>query len=271
MTDSFNFDAYLNRIQYRGNFSPTLDALSDLLLAHTRNIPFENLDVLLGRPIKLDIDSVQDKLVHHKRGGYCFEHGTLFAAALERIGFQFERHTARATLFVPRSEAPRTHMFLTVFLPEGRFAVDPGFGALAARFPVPVPDGDESELQGDVPSHRLVQDGIYKVLRVQTDGKTTDVWSSNFEPDNLVDFVLGSHYTSTHPNSPFVQRIILRSFSGDKIVSAVNRDVKIRSNGETQSFQLADRSELRALLVDHFGFDLPEIEHVRVPGIPEWL
>ena len=77
-------------------------------------IPFENLDVLLGRGIRLDLESVTAKLVTARRGGYCFEHGTLFQAALGALGVAATAHAARVLLVVPKAEAPRTHMFLTI-------------------------------------------------------------------------------------------------------------------------------------------------------------
>src|SRR5438270_3830132 len=104
------------------------------------SIPFENLDVLLGRPIRLDLPSLQQKLLHERRGGYCFEHATLLAAALRELGFSPVAHSARVILVAPRSEAPRTHMFLSVALEGGTFVLDPGFGGHAPRVPLPVAD-----------------------------------------------------------------------------------------------------------------------------------
>src|SRR5947207_7172356 len=80
MIASFDLDAYFARIRWDGAPCPTLDTLAGLLQAHMAHIPFENLDVLLCRPVRLDLESLQRKLVHSRRGGYCFEHATLFAA-----------------------------------------------------------------------------------------------------------------------------------------------------------------------------------------------
>src|SRR5438046_8526480 len=98
MTACFDVDAYLGRIEWTGAARPTFRTLAALVRAHMSKIPFENLDVLLGRRIRLDIDGLQRKLVHQRRGGYCFEHATLFAAVLEAIGFKPARHSARVTL-----------------------------------------------------------------------------------------------------------------------------------------------------------------------------
>src|SRR4051812_11919175 len=130
---ALDLDAYFARIQWGGPTHASYGTLAGMLAAHVTRIPFENLDVLLGKPIRLDMGALQPKLVGARRGGYCFEHVTLFAAVLERLGFAPIRHTARVVLVVPRHLAPRGHMLLTVKLPEGTFVVDPGFGGLAPR------------------------------------------------------------------------------------------------------------------------------------------
>src|SRR5437016_14531569 len=82
-----DLDAYLSRVGYRGDPNPSAATLRALHLAHAMHVPFENLDVLLGLPIKLDLESLQAKLVRSRRGGYCFQQHTRFAAVLEPIGF----------------------------------------------------------------------------------------------------------------------------------------------------------------------------------------
>jgi N-hydroxyarylamine O-acetyltransferase len=268
MPTPIDLDAYLERIHWRGRTSPTFETLAGLLRAHMRHIPFENLDVLLGRGVRLDLASVQDKLVRARRGGYCFEHGTLFAAVLEKLGFEPVRHTARVVVIVPRTESPRTHMILTVTLAEGTFVLDPGFGSLAPRVPVPLEDGVEVGV--DHEKHWMARDGNLWVLRTRVDDKVVDCWVSPFDRDNLIDFEVSNHYTSTHPASAFINRLILRALTDDGRVGVMNRDVTIWRRGERESIQLADRKALRALLAQHFGFDLPEVEQLRVPSIPDW-
>ncbi|MGH8800742.1 MAG: arylamine N-acetyltransferase family protein [Casimicrobiaceae bacterium] len=265
---AFDLDAYLARIEWHGGLDPDHATLAGLLDAHMRHIPFENLDVLLGRRVHLDLAALADKLVAHQRGGYCFEHGTLFAAVLERLGFAPQRHTARVIMVAPRSESPRTHMFLTVRLPEGRFVVDPGFGSLAARVPVPLEDGCKVTFGNE--THWMARDGGVLVLRTQSADKVTDCWVSEVGTDHLVDFEVGNHYTSTHPRSPFVNRLMLRAITRGGRVSAMNRDVTIRTSTGVRGFRLPDRKGLRALLREYFGFDLPEVEALRVPTIDGW-
>jgi N-hydroxyarylamine O-acetyltransferase len=268
MANPLDLDTYFDRIRWGGSASPTYETLAGILRAHMSSIPFENLDVLLGRPIRLDLDGVQQKLVCARRGGYCFEHGALFGAVLEEIGFKPVRHTARVIMITPRTAAPRTHMFLTVPVAEGTFIVDPGFGALAPRIPVPLQDGVEARIGPE--THWMARDGPHWILRTRAAEKETDCWLSTLEEDNPVDFEVGSHYVATHPSSPFVNRMMMRALTADGRVTVMNREVNIRRGDTSEPILLADRTALRTLLVDYFGFDLPEVEHMPVPSIPEW-
>ncbi len=94
-SEQLDVDAYLERVGYDGDLKPTAETLRGLHRAHVAAIPFENLDIVLGRGISLEMDAMQDKLIRRDRGGYCYEHNLLFAALLERIGFAVSRLTAR--------------------------------------------------------------------------------------------------------------------------------------------------------------------------------
>jgi N-hydroxyarylamine O-acetyltransferase len=96
------------------------------------------------------------------------------------------------------------------------------------------------------------------------------LWSSTLEPAEPVDFVMANHYTSTFPESPFVRGLMLRAFSPRGRVSMFNRDLTIRHAGGVEKSVIADRDALHALLVEHFGFDLPDVKRLRVPSVPEW-
>lgn len=268
MAAVLDLDGYFARIQWGGETSPTYDTLAGLLHAHMSHIPFENLDVLLGRPVRLDLDGLQSKLVGARRGGYCFEHGTLLAAVMEKLGFRIFRHTARVVLVASRTASPRTHMFLKVSLPTDSFILDPGFGGLAPRFPVPLVDATASN-KGAL-THWMVQDGPYWVLKARSGDKVVDAWVSTLDCDNEVDFEVGNYYTSTFPASQFVNRIMMRALTPTGRVTVADRNLTIWNGNESHSTQIVDRHALRALLIEHFGFDLPEVESLRVPSIPEW-
>lgn len=261
-----DLDAYLQRIGWSGSREPTFATLAGILRAHVHAIPFENLDVLLGRDVDLGLDALQAKLVRARRGGYCFEHATLFGTVLEALGYAPLRHSARVVLMFPRTEVPRTHMLLTVAFPERTFVLDPGFGGLAPDVPVALDDAAPASGA----SHWMARDGAYWVLKARTDGKIVDCWATTLEVENPADFVVANHYTATHPASAFRNRLMLRAFANDARISVMNRSVTIANGTTSRTHELADRAALRALLAGHFGFDLPEAETLRVPSIEGW-
>ena len=265
---AFDLDAYLARIGWQGSLEPTLDTLAGLTRAHITCIPFENVDVLLGRGIRIDLDSIVAKMVVAGRGGYCFEHGTLFQAVLEAVGFRPVAHAARVVVMVPRHQSPRTHMFLTVDIEGERFMVDPGFGGHTTLLPVPLRDG--AEVRDGSDRHRMVRHEGEWVLEAEIDGTMTALWTATLEPQLPIDFQLANHWVSTAAASPFVNRLMLRALTPGGRTAVMNREVTVSSAGKTEKYQLADRKALRALLGEHFGFDLPDVEQLRVPMVPEW-
>jgi N-hydroxyarylamine O-acetyltransferase len=266
MERTIDLDAYFRRIGWAGATNPDFETLAGLLDGHTARIPFENLDVLSGRPVRLDPASLEEKMVRSGRGGYCFEHATLFFHVLDALGFQTLRHAARVVLFAPPTQAPRTHMFLTVTLDGTRYVVDPGFGAQSPRVPLPL---DERAAGAELPTMQR-QNGSW-ALRVLRDGQSVSAWVSDLAEEHAVDFELANYFVSTHPASPFVNNLMLSAVTPSGRVNVMNRDVTSVAGGKPENWQLTDRSALRTLLVRHFGFDLPEVEQLRVPAIPEWV
>lgn len=267
MTDSLDLGAYLDRIQWQGDATPTYATLAGLLAHHRAHIPFENFDVLLRRKVRLDLPGLQAKLVRARRGGYCFEHASLFAAVLEALGFAPQCHAARVILFRPRSEMPRTHMFLTVTVDGIRYVVDPGFGAYASDLPLPL---DGRGVPAERPTHRIVREGAYWILHATRDGAEVPAWISTLEAENPIDFEMANHFTATHPASMFTNAILASAVTPDGRVNVMNRDVTHLSGERVTTTELPDRRALRALLAKYFGFDLPEVEAMRVPAIPDW-
>ncbi len=267
MPDQLDLSAYLHRICYDGPLNPDHATLAGLLAAHMNAIHFENIDVLLGRPVRLDLAALQRKIVTNRRGGYCFEQAALFLAALRAIGFQVTPQASRVVLVLKPDQAPRGHMFLVVHLPEGDFIADPGLGGRGCRTPVPlngkpVFDGDEA--------YSIVSGGRSRVLKIETPERKLDAWISGFDPDNWVDFEVANHWFATHPASPMVNRLMLRAMTAGGRVTVMNRDVTHRRQGDASVSQLNDRVELRELVATRLGFDCPEIESLRVPSVPEW-
>jgi N-hydroxyarylamine O-acetyltransferase len=256
-----DLDAYFARIAWHGPREASQAALAGILAHHMRAIPFENFDVLLGRPPSLALDVLEAKLVGARRGGYCFEHATLLAAVLCAVGFRVTTHSARVIMRTPREQAARNHMFLVV----DRFVLDPGFGAQAPLVPVPL---DGSLAAG----HRCICDPARaEVMLVQVvDGVEQPLWLGSLREDLPIDFEVANHFTATHASSPFVQHILAHARTADGEIKLADREVTYLQRGVTRGERLVDRAALRQLCTRWFGFDLPALESVRVPAIPGW-
>jgi N-hydroxyarylamine O-acetyltransferase len=267
MAGELDLAAYLQRIGLPAAPPRGLAGVTALLQAHLRSIHFENLDVLLGRPITLDLPSLQDKLVRQRRGGYCFEQVTLFAAALDALGYAPLRHTARVVRYLPREQAPRTHMFLTVALEGARHVLDPGLGGPAPGAPVPL--GGQAPVPAGA-EHWMARDGSGWKLVLRAEEGAADLWVSDLEPAMPVDFEMANHYTATHPASIFRNRLMLRALTPQGRVTVMNRELRRQQGAAVLLEELADRRALGALLRADFGIDLPQVERLRVPAVPGW-
>jgi N-hydroxyarylamine O-acetyltransferase len=129
---SIDLDAYFRRINYTGPCEPTLATLNGLIFRHVQTIPFENLDVLLARGISLDVASLERKLIHERRGGYCFEQNGFFLLVLQTLGFDVTPISARVRWQRPREFIPpRTHLFNRVKIDGASWLADVGVGGMS--------------------------------------------------------------------------------------------------------------------------------------------
>lgn len=212
-TDSLDVTAYLERIDYTGSLEPAEATLVGLHRAHLDTIAFENLDIVFGRGISVELDRIQNKLVADRRGGYCYEHGLLFAAVLERLGYRVERLLARVGHNPQRPHA-RTHLALHVHSCEGSWLADVGFGnGLLEPIRWPQAGAVNSVQQGGW-NYRLAvdTDGRYTLHQTnQAAGEWATLYSFVRDPQHVSDIIVANHFTSTHPSSPFVgQNVVMR-------------------------------------------------------------
>ena len=251
---ALDLDAYLERIGYEGPVEPTLEVLDALHLAHATTIPFENLDILLGRPIRLDLPNLQGKLVRDRRGGYCFEHNTLFAAALDAVGFGVTRLGARVR-FGARGVTARTHMVLLVQANgEGRLA-DVGFGGGSILRSLPMGLGPVADQFGW--RFRLVDDDDgARVVQTRRPRGWIDLYAFTFEPQYQVDYEMANHFTSTHPSSPFTRTLTAQLCAPERSLILRGRKlIEETPTGETASEVRDD--ELLDVLEERFTLSFP--------------
>jgi N-hydroxyarylamine O-acetyltransferase len=246
---SLDLEAYLARIDYRGGRDPNSATLEGLHLAHGTHIPFENCAIHLGQPIRLDLESLQAKLVRARRGGYCFEHNTLFAAALEALGFRVSRLAARVRIGATRV-LPRTHMLLEVAADGRDWLADVGFGAGGPLSPVPLePDDEVRQAQG---SHRVVESERLLVLQELQRDQWCDLYAFTREPQYPVDFEMANHFTSTHPDSIFVRTLTAQRQALEKRWTLRNHELLVEGGGRTEKRDITD-AELGLILSETFG------------------
>lgn len=248
-----DLNAYLRRIDYAGSLEPSPSVLEALHLAHATRIPFENLDILLGRPILLDVDSLQAKLVTGRRGGYCFEQNLLFAAVLDELGFSVKRLAARVRYRTERL-LPRTHMLLLVTVGGASWLADVGFGA---ELLFPVPFGAGQPVRHYARTYRVVEEAEQWALQSLHDSTWMDLYAFTLEPQELVDYELANYYTSTHPDSRFVQTLTVQLPTPESRMILRNREFIVEQGTSVTSHMLAHESELLDLLAGTFGLYFP--------------
>jgi N-hydroxyarylamine O-acetyltransferase len=250
----FQLDSYLARINYHGRRCATHGVLVDLHEAHCAAIPFENLDVLLRKPILLDSAALFNKLVVAKRGGYCFEQNELFAQALEALGFKVTRLAARVR-YRATSVLPRTHMVLRVDVERDHWLADVGFGGEGPLHPIRMHDG-AVDRQGAW-TYRLVRDHGNWVLRLQHSASPLDLYAFDETPQLPVDYEMANWFTSTHPSSIFVRSLtVQRSTHADRLILR-NFDFTIDRGFAPETRRLSGEAELWPLLKERFGIVLP--------------
>lgn len=246
--------AYLSRIGYAGDLHPTHAVLEAIHLAHATHIPFENLDILLGRPILLDLDSLQTKLVAAKRGGYCFEQNLLLAAALEELGFSVQRLAARVR-YRTQQILPRTHMLLLVNVDGASWLADVGFGAEGLLMPVPF--ASDHVARQSAWTYRVVGEAGQWTLQSRRDQTWADLYAFTLEPQQPVDYEMANHYVSTHPNSRFVRTLTAQRLTPETRYVLRNRELTVDRGHATTTRVLGDDDELLAVLAETFGLNFP--------------
>jgi len=251
-TADLDLTAYLDRTEAAAE-PPSLAALTRLQTAHVRTFPFESLDVLLEQHPGVGLAAVQDKFVRRHRGGYCFEHGTLFHAVLDRLGYDVEPRLARVG--DPRA-SPRTHLVLLVRLEGRRFLSDPGIG-IPPLEPIELVDGAESSA-GLWPHRIRVTDAEQPGGRAwELWRRRTDDWEQMHTIDELpvrrVDVEMGHHWTSTSPVTHFRSSLMLNRHGVDpdgtpSLLTVTLDTVSEGRRGEVPRRRPYDLSELPELL-----------------------
>lgn len=257
----FDVDAWLCRIGYTGSRAPSLPTLHAVVAAHTATIPFENIDVLLGRTPKLDLGSLQQKMIASGRGGYCFEQNTLLHAGLAALGFHVTGLLARVIRGMEAdASGPATHMMLRVDLPEGPFLADVGFGNQTPTAPLAL--RPEVEQRTPHETMRLWPIGEELTLQAKLGEDWQNIYRLSPHPRLGVDYEVANWFTATHPASPFVSNLIVARPGPDGARNTLfNGRVTVRRRGDpAERSRLEHAADFRAALDGTFGLSLSDAD-----------
>ncbi|MBI3130722.1 MAG: arylamine N-acetyltransferase [Acidobacteria bacterium] len=247
-----HLDDYLTRLGIPAPAAPSLQALMDLHQAHALAIPFENLDIQMGRGISLKLPDLEAKLVRGGRGGYCFEQNTLFRAALESVGFGVEAFEARVRVGT-ELVLPRTHMLLQVRVEGREWLCDVGFGGGGPLRPVPM---DGEVVTAGRWTFRVIPEGPLRVLQGLAGQTWADLYAFLPEPRPEVDFAMANWYTSTHPDSRFLLTLTAQRTTLAARHILRNLKLEVDQPGGWEVRDLA-REDVTEVLDRVFGLQIP--------------
>lgn len=258
MTTDIDIAGYFNRISYTGPADPTLDTLTDVVAGHNRSIPFENLDPLMGIPVAdLGPAALSRKLVHKRRGGYCYEQNGLMAYVLSQLGFGVDALGGRVVWMNTSYALPaQTHQALAVTVPglDGRYLVDVGFGGQTLSSPIRLKAGPVQQTRHE--PYRVREHGDDYMLESQIRGAWQPLYMFTTRPQPRIDLEVGSWYVSTHPESGFVTGLSAALVTDDARWNLRGRNLAIHSGGQTERIRFDNAALVLEALNDHFGIDL---------------
>lgn len=251
----FDISAYLARIGHDAPVVADQETLRAIHVAHAASIPFENLDIQMGLPVRLEPEAVIAKLVGQRRGGYCFEQNSLLCMALTAIGFNVTRRVARVRM--GGDPGGRSHLMLLTTIAGKVYVCDVGFGGSCLAEPLPLIAG-EYDSAGDRWRLRPSDWSPGWELEVWRDGGWFGLYWFGQEEVVEHDLIFGNHYTSTHPSSRFVQNRVAARTTLTERHTLLNGQYRRRQDGElVEEMQITDEAAFRRILSDRFLIDLP--------------
>ncbi|OBF05430.1 arylamine N-acetyltransferase [Mycobacterium sp. ACS4054] len=260
---TLNLGEYFDRIGYGGATAPNLEVLQALVSAHTRAIPFENLDPVMGVPVDdLSPEALAGKLVRRRRGGYCYENNGLMGYVLADLGFRVRRLAGRVVWMRPPdapSPPPQTHTVLAVTFPgsHGSYLVDVGFGGQTPTSPLRIETGTVQQTTHE--PYRLDDRGDGLILQAQVRGEWQPLYEFGTRTAPDVDLVVGSWFVSTHPSSHFVTGLMAACVTDDARLNLAGRNLSIHRADASEKIRLDDAAAVVDTLRDRFGIDVSDV------------
>jgi N-hydroxyarylamine O-acetyltransferase len=263
--------AYARRIGLDARrLAPDIETLAAIVEAHGRAIPFENIEVLAGRVPALDLPSLHDKFILHRRGGYCFEQNGLLLGVLRQLGFEVRRREGRVLAGVPPGTVTaRTHMILLVTIAGTDWLADVGFGSFAPSGPLRFASREEQAVGTAL--HRLVEEPAGPVLQVMTHEGWADCYRIVHSAAEPIDYQVGNWFVATWPGA-FLRNnlLVARSIEGGRL-RLLNRTLATTrpESAPPELREIASRAQMRELLGDTFGLALADTDFEAAMAVVE--
>ena len=246
--------SYLRRIKFDGIPENNYATLRRLQNTHLKTVPYENLDIMRGIPISLEIKDLYKKIVTNRRGGYCFELNGLFTWLLRRLGFKVKEHMARYLRY--ETETPmRKHRVLTVTVKDTNYLCDVGMGASIPLFPLPLILGKVNK-QKDAHYKFEKEDFLGTVLYEWKNSRWRRIYSFTEEEQLNIDYIMPSFYCENHPQSYFRTMDMVHIFTDNGRKAIAKGELKIYSPKETEVIVPGSEEIYKKLLNIHFGISL---------------
>ena len=248
---------YLRRLGFDAPPAPTLETLRQLQLRHTGVFPFENLTTLSGEPVLIDLPSVEKKVLHEGRGGYCYELNNLYLALLQSLGFEACGISGRVVMGQPEGAwTARTHRLSLVTLDGVRYISDVGFGGMVPTAPLLLDTADEQPTPHE--SYRIEPHADGYTLRASVADEWRAMYIFDLQRQEDIDYAVGNWYVSTHPESPFARQLMVARTGEGWRRTLNNGSFAIHRMGrDSERRQVADVQALIDLLESEFGIRVP--------------
>lgn len=249
-----NVQAYLQRIGYSGTLNGSAEVLAELQERHLQTVPYENLDIIYGKPISLATEDIYRKIVEGRRGGYCFELNALFGWLLRELGYEVSDCFARFWRDETDLPPKRRHHVLLVTLGASRYLCDVGVGGIVPRRPLLLIEGLEQP-QGNE-CYRLDRDEYYGwLLMEKKDGDWSRLFSFTEEPQLPKDFLMASYWCEHAPESIFknVKMLAIHTKEGRNTIAG--DEFRLFGKDGVHTFTPASKAEYREALRQQFGIE----------------
>ena len=253
--DNFTLKKYFERTNYNSEINAHISTVSEIMRCQLFSVPFENLDVQAGKIVSLVPEEIVEKILAHKRGGYCYEVNGLFAMALQELGVPYIFVAARPMIYPVRR--PKTHMAIVAEVDGEKWLIDLGFGSNSIRKPMRL-DVTDVEVQQDADRFMLSKTDESKYrLKAFVEGEWVNQYEFDLYPQEWIDFVPANHLNSTHPDTIFVKKLIVVLQNPTGKVVLMGDTLKTVSNGITTK-EFVSPENRSAILSTHFGLVAPE-------------